>query len=80
MVDAIPSPALSMLAKPTPASTLTWMVAFLGGSEANTDSGWWRIDAETSEAEGGYTTLTSLLRGPDGRPVARSHQVVMVYG
>ena len=80
--DIIPTPALSMLSKPTPASSLTWTLEFLRHDflEAGPTPGWWLMDAEVSYGADGYLSQTALLWDAQQRPFALSRQTVTVFG
>lgn len=78
--DAPPTPGISMLSKPAPASSITWTLEYLGVVEPATTDGWWRFQSAAEWAADGYLTQTATLFAPDGRAVTRSHQLVAVYG
>jgi len=80
LMDAIPSPALALMDKPSPASTLSWTLEIL---DTNFDFGvdeWWRLDADVDAAAEGYVVHSSHVINPAGRVAAISRQVVTVYG
>lgn len=81
LCDIIPTPALSMLKKPAPASSLTWTLEILRNDymENGTQPGWWLMDAEVTRGEGGYLSQTALLWDAQRRPVALSRQTVTVF-
>jgi acyl-CoA thioesterase len=77
--DFIPPVALSMLDRPAPGSSLTWMLELFANSrELPLQS--WRIDAELQAAQGGYTSQQVMLWGPNGEPIALSRQSMVVFG
>ena len=78
--DAPPSPGISMLSKPAPASTITWTLEHLGAVEPTDSDGWWRIQPAAEWSADGYLTQTATLFAPCGHAVTRSHQLVAVYG
>lgn len=82
LTDIIPTPALSLLKKPTPASSLTWTLELLRQDFAETGPapGWWLMDAEVTYGAGGYISQTALLWDAQRRPVALSRQTVTVFG
>ncbi|MET0592728.1 MAG: thioesterase family protein [Polyangiaceae bacterium] len=80
IADFIPPVALSYLDAPAPGSTLTWMLQFLRDDMAGLPLDGWRIDAELVAARDGYTSQTVHVWGPDGSPVALSHQSMLVFG
>jgi len=80
LMDAIPTPALALMDKPSPASTLSWTLDIL---DTNFDFGideWWRLDADVDAAAEGYVVHSSHVVNPAGRVAAISRQVVTVYG
>ena len=80
LMDAIPSPALAMLEKPGPASTLSWTLEMLDHRFDFGVDEWWRLDAEVDSAADGYVVHTSHVVNPAGKIAAISRQVVVVYG
>jgi acyl-CoA hydrolase len=80
LVDCIPTPALSMLTAPAPASSLVWNLEFFEHNLAFSSDRWWRIDTDVDAATQGYVNQTGLLQDPEGRPVALSRQVFAVFG
>ncbi|GGA07887.1 acyl-CoA thioesterase [Dyella caseinilytica] len=77
--DFIPPVALSMLDRPAPASSLTWMLELFADSRGLSLQGW-RIDAELQAAQAGYTSQQVMLWGPNGEPAALSRQSMVVFG
>lgn len=80
LMDAIPSPALPMMDKPGPASTLSWTLEILDHQFEFGMDEWWRLDAHVDAAANGYVVHTSHVINPAGRVAAISRQVVVVYG
>lgn len=80
LMDAIPSPALALLEKPGPASTLSWTLELLDHRFDFGVDEWWRLDAEVDSAANGYVVHTSHVINPAGKVAAISRQVVVVYG
>ena len=80
LIDTWPAPILSTMKVPAPASSITWSVDFFGQRvEARLDE-WWYFDARTVFAADGYTSFEASLWAPDGQYVARSCQLVGVFG
>ncbi|MEL6349644.1 MAG: thioesterase family protein [Myxococcota bacterium] len=79
MLDAWPSPVLSMLTSPAPASTVHWTVYFNDMPE-QMDDGWWFFRAEASHAQAGYVTMHNHIYRPDGKLAAQATQLVAVFG
>jgi acyl-CoA thioesterase len=80
LADSIPPPALSLLAQPTPASTLSWSLEFVRQLPPLPSDQWWRMDAGIVAARDGYSSQDAHLYGPDGELVALARQVVAVFG
>jgi acyl-CoA thioesterase len=80
LADSIPTPALSMLAKPAPASSLTWMLEILGDPAQLDRSRWSLIGTEVRAGTDGYLSQTSVLWGPNGHAFSVSHQSVAIFG
>lgn len=78
LTDAIPSPAISWLKTPAPASSLTWTLELLEPVPAPGE-GFWRIDSEMHAARDGYIAQTALVCDPGNRPVALSRQSVVIF-
>ncbi|GLQ97059.1 acyl-CoA thioesterase [Dyella mobilis] len=77
--DFIPPLALSMLDRPTPGSSLTWMLECFADSRGLPLQNW-RIDAQMQAAQDGYTSQQVMLWGPGGEAVALSRQSMVVFG
>lgn len=80
LADLIPTPVLSMLTRPAPASSLSWMIEVLRDPAQLDLHGWSLIDTEVRAGTAGYLSQTSVLYGPDGHAYAVSHQTVGVFG
>lgn len=86
LADAIPSPAISWLKTPAPASSLTWTLELIEPVPAPGDDqsfgvghAYWRIDSEIHSAKEGYIAQTAIVHSPDNRPVALSRQSVVIF-
>jgi acyl-CoA thioesterase len=79
LADSIPTPALSMLKAPAPASSLNWMLEILGDPERLDRAGWCQIGTEVRAGTDGYLSQTSTLWGPDGHAYCVSHQTVAIF-
>jgi acyl-CoA thioesterase len=77
--DFIPPLALSMLSKPTPGSSLTWMLELLSDRRDLPCEGW-RVDAQLDAAIDGYTSQGIVLWGPSGEVMALGRQSMVVFG
>lgn len=78
--DIIPPPVLSMLAKPTPGSSMNWQLELLADPAQLSGEGWLRFDAEMSAAHSGYSWQTVKIWSEQGDLVAIAHQCVAVFG
>jgi acyl-CoA thioesterase len=79
LADAIPTPVLSMLDQPAPASSLNWMLEILGDPAQLDRDGWCQIGTHVRAAADGYLSQTSILWGPDGHAFCVSHQSVVIF-
>jgi acyl-CoA thioesterase len=77
--DFIPPVALSMLDKPAPGSSLSWMLELFADSRGLPLENW-RIDVTLQVAQDGYTSQQVMLWGPGGEPIALSRQSMVVFG
>jgi hypothetical protein len=80
LADFMPPVALSLLKKPSPGSTLTWMVEFLTDRLTHLPLQGWRVDADLTAGADGYTSQSVMLWGPSSEPVALSRQSMVVFG
>lgn len=80
LADVIPTPVLSMLTRPAPASSLSWMIEVLRDPGALDLHDWALIDTEVRAGTDGYLSQTSVLYGADGHAYSVSHQTVGVFG
>jgi acyl-CoA thioesterase len=80
LADSIPSPALSMLHRPAPGSSLNWMLELLADPAELDRDGWAQIETEVRAGADGYLSQTSVLYAPSGRALAISHQSVAIFG
>ena len=79
LVDAWPTPALSMLLGPAPVSSLTWSLEIIDLNPDHRADDWWRIHACVDAAASGYVHGDAMIWGPDGRLAARSRQTASIY-
>ena len=80
MADFIPPIALSWLKAMVPAASLSWMLELLPEEVGSLPLEGWRIDAQMTAANGGYTHQSLMLWGPGGVPVALGRQTMVVFG
>jgi acyl-CoA thioesterase len=79
LADVIPTPVLSMLTQPAPASSLSWMLEVLRDPAQLDLHGWCLIDTRVRAGTDGYLSQTSVLYGPDRHAYSVSHQTVGVF-
>lgn len=79
LADVIPTPVLSMLTRPAPASSLNWMLEVLRDPAQLDLHGWCLLDTHVRAGTDGYLSQTSVLYGPDGHAYSVSHQTVGVF-
>ena len=77
LLDAWPSPVLSLLTRPAPASTIAW-TAWVHHLPATSD-GWWWYTEHGTHVEDGIATSVGRLMAPDGRLAATRAQSVAIY-
>jgi acyl-CoA thioesterase len=80
LADSIPTPALSMLQSPAPASSLNWMLELIADPVELDRDGWAQIETEVRAGADGYLSQTSVLCAPTGKALAISHQSVGIFG
>lgn len=80
LADSIPTPALSMLDKPAPATSINWMLELIGDPGLLDRDRWSLIGTDVRAGADGYLSQTSVLWGPDGHAFSVSHQSVAIFG
>ena len=80
VADIPPSPALSQLKRPAPASSLTWMVEILNDDFVARKDDWWFVETTLDHFSNGYGQQQYTIYAPDKAPVALGRQVVTVFG
>jgi len=80
LADSIPTPALSMLDKPAPATSINWMLELIGDPGLLDRDGWSLIGTDVRAGADGYLSQTSVLWGPGGHAFSVSHQSVAIFG
>lgn len=78
--DVIPTPVLSTLTAPAPASSVNWMIELLRDPAYLDLHDYVLIDTEVRAGTSGYLSQTSVLYGADGHAYSVSHQTVAVFG
>jgi hypothetical protein len=80
IADVIPPLAITLLRKPAPGSSMTWMLELLADRYDHLPLQGWRFDAEVLSAADGYTSQTAMIWAPDGSPAMLSRQSMVVFG
>jgi len=80
LADSIPTPALSMLDRPAPATSINWMLELIGDPGLLDRNGWSLIGTDVRAGADGYLSQTSVLWGPGGHAFSVSHQSVAIFG
>ena len=80
LADAWPSPVLSMLNAPAPASTVTWELGFVHlDRDTCSENDWWGFHCTADSAEKGYVHERAAIWDPEGRLAAYSRQTATVF-
>lgn len=77
--DALPPAAFKLFEKQTPLSSLTWIVNLLKPG-AQTQDGWWLLNATTETAQNGYSSQRMRMWNAAGEVVAEGMQGVAIFG
>ncbi|MFL6577931.1 MAG: acyl-CoA thioesterase [Povalibacter sp.] len=80
LVDCIPTPGLTALNAPAPASSLVWTLELLDHRFDFAGDAWWRLDTTIDAAADGYINQTGVLTNPEGRTAALSRQLFTIFG
>jgi acyl-CoA thioesterase len=80
MADFIPPIGLSWMDAPTPGSSMSWMLEILADRVDGLPMEGWRVDAEMTAADNGYTHQSLILWGPQGQAIALGRQTMVVFG
>lgn len=79
LADAGPTPALSRLNRPAPASSVSWALELRPVSGPVAQDGIWRMDKDALAVGEGYVNERTSLWTPSGELAALGYQVVAVY-
>ena len=80
LADFVPPVGLSWMSKPTPGSSMTWMLEFLDQGFTRQPVNGWMVDSEMLAARDGYTSQSTTLWSPAGVPTMLSRQSMVVFG
>lgn len=79
LLDAWPSPVVSMFERPAPASSVSWSSMFFDVPAVVDAEQWWWYGSEAIAAAHGYAGMRASLYGPSGRLAATVEQLVAVF-
>ncbi|UXI67739.1 thioesterase family protein [Tahibacter amnicola] len=79
LADFVPPVALSLLASPSPGSSLTWMLELLVDTLDGLPLEGWQAESDMVAARDGYTSQSTILYAPGGEAVALSRQSMVVF-
>lgn len=79
LIDAWPSPFVSMLTRPAPASSVTWTTNFYTVPAAIEPHAWWWYGSAAVAAADGYGGMRGSLYTPQGALCATVEQLVAVF-
>ncbi|MEM5515567.1 thioesterase family protein [Henriciella sp. AS95] len=79
LADAPPPAALSMLTKPAPISSMTWMAEFLT-DDITTVEGWFLVHHEAQATKDGYSSQSMRMWNRNGDPVMIGRQTIAMFG
>jgi hypothetical protein len=80
LADFVPPVALSWMPKPTPGSSMTWMLEVLDQDFTTQPLQGWRVDSEMIAARDGYTSQSTVIYAPSGAATVLSRQSMVVFG
>jgi hypothetical protein len=80
VADFAPPVALSWMPKPTPGSSMTWMLEVLDQNFATQPLQRWRVDSEMIAARDGYTSQSTVIYAPNGTATVLSRQSMVIFG
>lgn len=79
LADAPPPAALSMLTRPAPISSMTWMAEFLT-DDIRTVEGWFLVHHEAQATKDGYSSQSMRMWNRDGDPIMIGRQTIAMFG
>lgn len=81
LIDAWPPPEIATQDRPYPLSSITWQANLLTvlPEKGVPPDAWWFYESKATWADGGYADSWSTLWAPDGRPAAKSRQMVAEF-
>ena len=80
LADLPPAPVLSMLDRPAPGASLTWLLEFALDPREFDPSQWVLLQTESRFAAEGYNSQTARMWDRQGRAVGVSHQTTAIFG
>ncbi len=79
LADAWPSPLVTLMRSPAPASSVTWTATFVDVPATIEPDAWWWYGSEAIAARHGYAGMRASLYAPDGRLALMIEQLVAVF-
>jgi len=80
LADLTASPVISMLTRPAPSASLTWLLEFLRDPREFDPAQWLLVHTESRHAADGYQSQTAHMWDQQARAVAVSHQTTAIFG
>ncbi len=80
LMDAWPTPALSIMTAPHAASTVSWSLSFVDVPDTVTTDDWFFFDYRCTSAANGHTHNRGRMWDASGKLVAEGRQLIAVYG
>lgn len=78
VADVLPPALTPLLDKPTPLSSMTWMMDLLTDTPETRD-GWWLLEVDADHVRGGLSTQDMTIWNADGESVVKGRQMVTVF-
>lgn len=78
LADILAPAVLTMLRKPAPVSSMTWMVDIISDS-LETEDGWYLFNAKADSARGGYSTQDMSVWNSAGELLIKGRQTVTLF-
>jgi len=78
IADVLPPALTPLLDKPTPLSSMTWMMDVLTDTP-ETENGWWLLEVSADHVRGGLSTQDMTIWNAHGDCVVKGRQMVTVF-
>lgn len=79
LMDAPPPPIWTMLNRPAPASTVTWLMNIVAPDLSALDTSWVKYSSRATVVQDGYCDFEGALFDAQGQPIALSRQMVAEF-